>query len=387
MPTTVPPSFRRLFFIAPDTVSPQGGIKKIYNHVDILRSRGFNAYVLHLQYGFRCRWFDNQTPIAYSQNRLIGVSNDEGGSQNGDSASKWSVFAKVLNEKLLTFDHQIVVDIGRISPRDIIVVPEVLVPYLQECLLDRPHVVYNQGCYLTFYYDSIPSEPFLFGEVQSRLESYYCKSHLASLVVSNDSRDYLKHIYPNLPVLRLNNSINAELFAFSERKMRQMCFHPKFFNDEDNDCKAVLRSLKHGERMGGWRCVPLKGLKESQVAEVMKESALFLSFSTKEGFGLPSLEAMSCGCIVIGYHGQGGREFICPPHAFPIEEGNILAFVNKVEEAARAIESGDLSMAKMGKLASDYVKNHYNQEAEEKKILEAWGWIGEAHSRYLRSAN
>jgi glycosyltransferase involved in cell wall biosynthesis len=41
----------------------------------------------------------------------------------------------------------------------------------------------------------------------------------------------------------------------------------------------------------------------------LKESLLFLSFVNGEGLGLLAVEAMSCGCVVVGYDGMGGKEF------------------------------------------------------------------------------
>ena len=55
----------KIFFICPDTNLPTGGVKQIYRQVDVLNSKGFNAYVLHRHYGFKCTWFNNQTQIVY----------------------------------------------------------------------------------------------------------------------------------------------------------------------------------------------------------------------------------------------------------------------------------------------------------------------------------
>ena len=56
----------RLLFICDDVNTPTGGIKQIYRQVDVLNANGFNAYVLHRHYGFKCTWFANETQIAYS---------------------------------------------------------------------------------------------------------------------------------------------------------------------------------------------------------------------------------------------------------------------------------------------------------------------------------
>ena len=56
---------QRLLFICDDVNSPTGGVKQIYRQVDVLNSNGFNAFVLHRHYRFKCTWFKNQTHVAY----------------------------------------------------------------------------------------------------------------------------------------------------------------------------------------------------------------------------------------------------------------------------------------------------------------------------------
>ena len=48
---------------------------------------------------------------------------------------------------------------------------------------------------------------------------------------------------------------------------------------------------------------------EAQVARLLGESEILLSLSQRESLGLVPLEAMSCGCLVAGFHGQGGLEY------------------------------------------------------------------------------
>ena len=78
----------------------------------------------------------------------------------------------------------------------------------------------------------------------------------------------------------------------------------------------------------------IEDVTQEEVASVLKRAANFLSFGHPEGFGLPPLEAMSAGCLVIGYHGMGGREFFHREFSVPIEFGDIRAYVEAVESAS-----------------------------------------------------
>jgi hypothetical protein len=50
----------------------------------------------------------------------------------------------------------------------------------------------------------------------------------------------------------------------------------------------------------------------SQLLQKMMENRYLLSLSACEGFGLQPLEAMACGCAVVGFSGCGGREYMRP---------------------------------------------------------------------------
>ena len=63
-------------------------------------------------------------------------------------------------------------------------------------------------------------------------------------------------------------------------------------------------------------------LSRGRFIELMGERRYLLALSPVEGFGLPSLEAMSRGTTVVGFHGNGGLEYMrdginCAVAAYP----------------------------------------------------------------------
>ncbi len=50
-------------------------------------------------------------------------------------------------------------------------------------------------------------------------------------------------------------------------------------------------------------------ISQKELAARMGSSRYFLSLDVMEGFGLPMLEAMSCGCVVVGWDSGGCREY------------------------------------------------------------------------------
>lgn len=105
---------------------------------------------------------------------------------------------------------------------------------------------------------------------------------------------------------------------------------------------------------------------------MLGESAIFLSFSDMEGFGLPPVEAMSCGCAVVGYHGGGGREYFLPEHSFPIDMGDIRAFAQRVSEVVTMFRDDRKRFDTIGAAARQFVRDTYTLEREEADIVNSW---------------
>ena len=113
-------------------------------------------------------------------------------------------------------------------------------------------------------------------------------------------------------------------------------------------------------------------MSEREVAHILKESAIFLSFSHAEGFGLPPVEAISCGCLVIGYHGGGGREYFQGDSIFPIVQGEIIEYVKTVEKVTLNYNQEATHYAEATALASILIQNIYSLKKEKEDLKNAW---------------
>ena len=83
------------------------------------------------------------------------------------------------------------------------------------------------------------------------------------------------------------------------------------------------------------------------------------------------MEAMACGCIVVGYDGRGGAEFMRPPFALPVPAENILAFAQTLENLLKFIESSPREVARLGMQASQFIHSTYTPEQERDDLLTA----------------
>ena len=87
--------------------------------------------------------------------------------------------------------------------------------------------------------------------------------------------------------------------------------------------------------------MPISGLDEQGVAQLLSSSKVFMSFSHFEGCPLPPLEAALSGNKVVGYTGQGAREYWHPSIFTSVESGDVIELANAVLGAITQWEKED----------------------------------------------
>ena len=291
-------------------------MRKLYHCVDTLNAAGLNAAILHARPGFRCSWFENTTRIVSAEEVTLG-------------------------------------------PRDIFVVPEVYGQSICDLPRNTRQVIFNQNAYLTL--ESLEDGP-------ANAAPYTNNPNLVMvLVVSEDNAEVLKCTFPKAPVRRLRLGIDSSLYRPPQAsKQRRLAYIPR---KRPDNAAAVLAQLRLRGVLNDWDVVAIDGRSEVETAELLRTARLFLSFSFREGFGLPPLEALACGCIVVGYHGFGGREYFQPPFAIAVEDGDIAAFVRTVEATIHNIDTDPQRADSLAAAASRFVSERYPIEAEKQDLL------------------
>lgn len=310
------PALRTAWFICPDYQKPSGGIRKIYRCVDIINDAGLNAAVVHSRSGFRCNWFANTTRIVSAREAWLGS-------------------------------------------HDVMVLPEIYDRPLHNLPPGVRQVIFNQNVYNTL--NMIEKSP-------AHASLYTGNPNLVLVVVvSEDNEAVFASTFPKLPVQRLRLGIDPELYySPSEPKPARIAYMPR---KRVADATRVVEHLKRANALDGWEIIPIDGQSEARAAQLLRSSKLFLSFSKEEGFGLPPLEALACGCLVVGYHGSGGREYFRPPFATAIEDGDTTAFATTVQRILRSMHEDPMSTAALASAANRFVHNHYTLEEEQKSVI------------------
>lgn len=351
---------RHIYFLCLVEGKPIGGLRKIYEHVEILNRMGLQAYVLHNKKGFRYDWFESTAPIAYIES---------------------------LFDPLLIFNDSgdVVEELPPISRDDILVVPETFAYQIlpNASKFQFYSVIFNQNAYFTFINASLPSHPF--GSEEAMMESpYHSQYLLETLVVSDENVDYLKYTFPEVSISRIRLGIDFNLFPFQENKKKQIAFMPRKCKE---DSLEVVNLIKSRNLLKDWTLVPIVNKREEEVGQILKDCAIFMSFSFQEGFGLPPIEALACGCLLIGYHGSAGVEYFLPSFSTVIPKGNILEYVERVEKLAIQYENDREENLKRMHCGLEFVRDHYSKAKENEDINRIWTEIIKKHELKLQESH
>lgn len=341
---------RKIYFLCPQNKNATGGVKQIYKQVYFLKKNNFDVVLLLNKKSKTEKWINFDVPVEYAPEFFKKIKFINKNSENKFLSKLILKYLKMLSPK--------------IEKDAILVFPEIFANATTHILPENPKVIFNQNCYYTFPASFDPNAkdnfPYLNGNV------------IATIVVSKDSYEYLKFTYPDQKIFRIKLGIDQEIFNYQEEKKDTITFMPRKLPEDINQ---VLHILHERENIRGWEFLGIDNKSEREVADLMKGSKIFLSFNHREGFGLPPLEAMSCGCFIVGYQGQGGREYFHPEYTNAIPEGEIVEYVKAVENAVNAFEESSEKMKYKSFEASEFVMKNYNLVTEEQDVVRIWNDI------------
>lgn len=269
--------------MAPDLPSPSGGIKVIYRFVEHLQALGHDACVWHGRPGFR---FES-----------------------------WSSTARV--ETGLEVDF---------APGDVLVVPETGGVKWHFLAAGQPVVMLCQGIDFVFANSGfLQAEP---GDYPGWPDA------VAAIAASEAIETFLRRACsPGFPVHHVPVEIE-EYFAPAEKE-RLIALMPR---RRQEDLLGTVGLLHRSGRLGDWRILLIDDMSQEEVAAALGRSAIFLFGAEREGFGLPGAEAMASGCFVVGYTGDGAKEYLLPEHSAVIPESDVVSMADRTMEAMRLFD-------------------------------------------------
>jgi glycosyltransferase involved in cell wall biosynthesis len=350
----------KIIYYCPCNDQPSGGVKVIYKHVEILAKRGFEAFVLHDEANFVCNWFEHESPIAYVHAPLSVMKRLKRKLMKRLKRKFTSISDEVRALRVLLPSGEY----AEISDKDILVIPEVYGPDFERIGPGIPKIIFNQNAFYTF--DKYPMD------CESTTGNYISESIKACLVVSDNNQELLQTIFPQLSIFKVSPYVNLKIFNYSETKRNVLSYMPR---KNSKHAKHIINALRFKGLLKNLEVVAIDNMSEEDVAKTLKESLIFLSLGFPEGFSLPPAEAMACGAIAVGYHGQGGAEYFKPEWSYPADIWDTKKIISDIEMITEAWEKNPAMLKGRMRKASDYITKNYGEEKIADELVFSWGSI------------
>lgn len=223
----------------------------------------------------------------------------------------------------------------RLRKGDILIFPEILrEPFLG--LLRKhpniPKVLFCQNPYNLLASEQIPEHP------------PYSLGFSKILCVSHVSRDMIARTFGYDDVAVMPIAVDDSLFRPAEKVMR-IAYSPRKLPRHAEIIRRMFRAKYPDAAHIPWQ--PIEGMSETRAAEIMGTSQVFLALGQFESCPLLPLEAMSAGCVVVGYHGYGGLEYATPRNGFWHFQDEVEEVVDDLYRAVTGISRQDPVLGRM----------------------------------------
>ncbi len=310
----------------PDVEHPAGGVRVAYGMVDALNAVGHDAAIWHGHEGFRVRWFPHETRVVTGLSRSLAVG-------------------------------------------DVLVMPELGGARHQHLVAGARVVLLNQA----HFYTMSGADPAR--EDPSAYPGW--PNATGAIATSLAIERFLRAMTPaGFPVHHVPVALD-DVFARERDRPRERRIAMLTHRRQD-DLPAVATLLRRAAQLQGWSIDLLSGLEPAELAQRLGRAAVFVSMADHDGFGLPGAEAMAAGCRVVGFHGDGGREYLRPEFASPVDDPDLVGLRDAVVAAAVSFESDPGEFARFNQRASDFVTSTYTATAFRSATVAAFGALAPA---------
>jgi len=306
---------KRIYYVSHDVARPSGGVGVLHEHLRTLRRHGFDALIAQGQRGFRYPFFADQVPVVHAED--IALDDD-----------------------------------------DFLVVPEDHAGAIRGCATLRgSKVLFCQNHFYVF--QGLPEGTTW---AQAGFTVFLCVSEPIQRAL---------HEWFGVDAHIVRPAIDAQFFNTEPRPVVGEIIVACMPRKGAAHLQLVRRLLESPMRrtVPNLTWAPIDGLKRDQVAARLRTAHLFISTSVREGLGLPPLEAMAAGCLVVGFTGGGGLDYATDENGIWVPDEDPWALAEAVKDVADALAAG--SLAEM-RAAGQKTAATYSQAAFEAHLLAFW---------------
>ena len=299
---------KNIIYLCDAEKKASGGAKIIYQHSQIINSfKGYSSEVLHIKLKKSAKW-------KISLTKKIGLSN------SNHHGWQLNQIKALVNFKHNWFHNKIIIKNNfNFNPsKDLVIFPEIYA-HLAEDLCIKKNISY--GIFVQNGY-SINSSSNL-----KLINNVYNNANFI-LSYSKDINECIQLNFPNITkkIVNINISINSKKFTFNNKKKNLITYMSRKLPNHSSKVISILKRYLPLK----WKIKDLNNISEKEVYRNLNQSKIFLSFSELEGLGIPPLEAALFNNHVIGYIGEGGKDYWKKPIFTKISSGDIKKFVHEI---------------------------------------------------------
>ncbi len=308
----------RILYFCPDFPQPSGGIKTLYRHAQRLVELGFDAWIVHQKRPFRVTWHGYEAPTIW------------------------------LSER------------PQFTSQDILVIPEVMPQIMQQTARFAGERIVIALSWSPTYWNLPAGQDWrTYG-----IDRVITKSPLI--------QDYLRWSM-DIEATLISEYVNEERYRFDpEGKRAKVCYLTR-----KERSAAWLHSILYakGTPFTEFEWMPLRELSEDEYARHLREASVYVSTNMQEGMNTSVLEAMACGCLVVGYSGIGGFYMEGAGEArncLLVENGNLPAFGEQLEKALRRLSVDPAAFAPVIRNGRRTAASYQSPDDEAESLLSVY---------------
>ena len=300
---------KNIIFFVDAKKSASGGAKIIYQYSSYINSlTDFTSSIVHLEKKKTYKWLNSFKKK---------INNKD---QKNESGWQLKELKVKKGFRYTCFNQQIKIkeNLKINSKEDFIILPEIFAHFAKDFLIEKkiPYSIFVQNGYSIFPTNNI-----------KKLNIAYQKAKFI-LSYSKDIRECISLAYPEIKkkIIDVNYAIDSNKFNIKANKENLITYMPRKLPKHSE----LVISFLSNSLPKKWKIKAINNLTEDEVYKTLERSKIFLAFSDLEGLPLPPIEAAIAGNKVIGYTGEGGKEYWKEPIFTEIKTSEIKLFCQTI---------------------------------------------------------
>ncbi len=336
---------KNIIYLCNTEKGASGGAKIIYHHSEIINKLyGYNSQIIHIKKKKTAKW---KTSLEKRFN--INAVRETG----------WQLkeIEAVKNFKYNWFKNNVSVkdNLNFNSKSDFVILPEIFAHLAVDLLIKQniKYAIFVQNGYAISFTNN-----------EKKLYKAYSNASFI-LSYSEDITQCIKLSFPKLKtkIIKIKYSIESRKYNIKMKKKNLITYMSRKLPVHSTHVIYFLK--KHLPKK--WVIKDLNNINEKEVFKNLCQSKIFLAFSNLEGLPLPPVEAAIAGNYVIGYTGEGGKDYWKKPLFTEIYSGDIRNFVKQVIKKISEKTSNKLKQKQYKSLTNNFSKD--NEIRHIKKFL------------------